>query len=258
LVYFLSIRFQSPSSSRSSFLALYTPTTDPLGMAAHEETLSNASIATGQSVHSTVIIVQVVQGIRTLAFCLTTDNLRWPSKHAAHSGQLLAVEIQASNPLPLFKHSNTSSPFGQSVKPPLRLEFALTSVFTAAKEPVREARCCFANFFRESTGLEARLRVHLENHSTSSNSQILLVLETEIDSLNAKSLPQVNCTTWPGRPALSQRARQGRAGASANDRNRKLGGGNNAQIERSVGRFDCLKNRPLRRNRQCGKSNTQG
>src|SRR6266566_4831258 len=36
-------------------------------MAAHEETLSNASIATGQSVHSTVIIVQVVEGIRTLA-----------------------------------------------------------------------------------------------------------------------------------------------------------------------------------------------
>src|SRR6266566_5458953 len=98
-------------------------------MAAHEETLSNASIATGQSVHSTVIIVQVVEGIRTLAFCLTTDNLRWTSKHAAHSGQLLAVEIQASNPLPLFKHSNTSSPFGQSVKLPPRLEFALTSVF---------------------------------------------------------------------------------------------------------------------------------
>ncbi len=159
LVYFLSIRFQSPSSSRSSFLALYTPTTDPLGMAAHEATQSNASIATGQSVHSTVIIVQVVEGIRTLAdpfgvrshgktyrralvewIVLTTDNLRWTSKHAAHSGQLLAVEIQASNPLPLFKHSNTSSPFGQSVKPPLRLEFALTSVFTAAKEPVREAR----------------------------------------------------------------------------------------------------------------------
>jgi len=125
-------------------------------MAAHEETLSNASIATGQSVHSTVIIVQVVEGIRTLAdpfgvrshgktyrralvewIVLTTDNLRWTSKHAAHSGQLLAVEIQASNPLPLFKHS---SPFGQSVKLLPRLEFALTSVFTAAKEPVREAR----------------------------------------------------------------------------------------------------------------------